>query len=218
MRAKILSITVTVLLAILIVALGITLPILIRPFYYAQIESLELPRSTDLTPEEIKEAYDEMMDYCLGLRPDFSAGVLEFSESGASHFADVRALFFVDFAIIGICAIALLIIIIVIKKRKLNLYRFCGRSAPFWSVASIASICAIIGISCAINFHSTFVFFHKLFFIGKTNWAFDPATDPIILLLPNKFFSNCAVLIFALILLCSAAILLYEFLPRKKGK
>ena len=215
MRAKILSITVSVLVAVLIVALGITLPILIRPFYYAQIESLDLPRSTNLTTEEIKEAYNEMMDYCLGIRPDFSAGVLEFSESGASHFADVRALFFVDFAIIGICVIALSVIAILIKKRKLTLHRFRGRSAPFWSVASIASISAIIGIACAIDFHSVFVLFHKIFFIGKTNWAFYPDTDPIILLLPNKFFSNCAILIFALILLCSIAILLYEFLPRK---
>ena len=218
MTSKILSITVTALVAILIVALGITLPILIRPFYYAQIEALELPRQANLTVEEIKEAYDEMMDYCLGLRPDFSAGVLDYSESGASHFADVRALFFVDFAIIGICAIALAVIIILIKKGKLELHRFRKRSAPFWSVVSIASISAVIGISCAINFHSTFVFFHRLFFIGKTNWAFDPATDPIIELLPNQFFSNCAVLIFALILLCSIAILLYEFLPRKKSK
>ena len=218
MKSKIISIAITVLLALLIVSMSITLPILLRPFYYAQIESLGLLEDTRLTFSDIKFAYDEMMDYCLGLRPDFSAGVLEYSESGASHFADVRALFFVDFAIIGISVLALSVIAIVVKKKKITPHRFCGRSAPFWSVVSIASICAIIGIACAINFHSTFVFFHKLFFIGKTNWAFDPATDPIIELLPNKFFSNCAVLIFALILLCSIAILLYEFLPRKKSK
>ena len=38
-------------------------------------------------------AYGDVMDYCLGLRPDFAAGVLPFSAEGASHFADVRVLF-----------------------------------------------------------------------------------------------------------------------------
>ena len=218
MKRKISSIAITVLLALLIVSMSITLPILFRPFYYAQIESLGLLEDTRLTFSDIKFAYDEMMDYCLGLRPDFSAGILEYSESGASHFADVRSLFFIDFAIIGISAISLAVIAIALKKKRLSPHRFLGRSPQFWSVASIASISAIIGIACAIDFHATFVFFHKIFFIGKTNWAFDPVTDPIIELLPNQFFSNCAVLIFALILLCSAAILLYEFLPRKKNK
>ena len=218
MKRKIISIAITVLLALLIVSMSITLPILFRPFYYAQIESLGLLEDTRLTFSDIKFAYDEMMDYCLGLRPDFSAGILKYSESGASHFADVRSLFFIDFAIIGISAISLAAIAIVLKKKRLSPHRFLGRSPQFWSVASIASISAIIGIACAIDFHATFVLFHKIFFIGKTNWAFDPVTDPIIELLPNQFFSNCAVLIFALILLCSAAILLYEFLPRNKSE
>ena len=218
MRMKIISVAITVFVALLIVSVGITLPILFRPFYYAQIEALGLPQDTGLTFSDIKFAYDEMMDYCLGLRPDFSAGILPFSESGASHFDDVRTLFFVDFAIIGICAISLVIITIVLKKKRLSPHRFLGRSAPFWSVVSIASISAVIGIACAIDFHAAFVFFHKIFFVGKTNWAFDPKTDPIIELLPNQFFSNCAVLIFAIILLSSVSILIYEFLPRKKNK
>ena len=217
MKTKLISILISVLTALLIVSVSITLPILFRPFYYMQIEALNLPKQTGLTFSDIKFAYDEMMDYCLGLRPDFSAGKLRFSEEGASHFADVRALFFVDFAIIGISAISLAIIMIIVKKKRLTPHKFWGRSAPFWSVASIGFICASIGVSCAINFRQTFVFFHKLFFIGKTNWAFDAYDDPIIYLLPNQFFSNCAILIFTSILLCSIAILLYEFIPKKKN-
>ena len=215
---KIISIVITVLLAILIVSIGITLPILFRPFYYMQINALELPQETGLTFSDIKFSYDEMMDYCLGLRPDFSAGVLRFSEEGASHFADVRALFFIDFAIIGISAIALAVIAVVLKKKKLTPYKFKGRSAPFWSVVSIGAISALIGIACAINFRQTFIFFHKIFFVGKENWSFDPDTDPIINLLPNEFFSNCAILIFSVIVLFSIAIMLYEFLPRRNKK
>ena len=215
---KIISIVITVLVAILIVSIGITLPILFRPFYYMQINTLELPQETGLTFSDIKFAYDEMMDYCLGLRPDFSAGTLRFSEEGASHFADVRALFFIDFAIIGISAIALTVIAVVLKKKNLSPYKFKGRSAPFWSIVSIGTVCAILGIACAINFRQTFIFLHKIFFIGKDNWSFDPDADPIIHLLPNEFFSNCAILIFSIIILFSIAIMLYEFLPRNKTK
>ena len=215
---KIISIVITVLLAILIVSIGITLPILFRPFYYMQINALGLPQETGLTFSDIKFSYDEMMDYCLGLRPDFSAGILHFSEEGASHFADVRTLFFVDFAIIGISAIALAVIAIILKKKKLSPYKFKGRSAPFWSVVSIGAISALIGIACAINFRQTFIFFHKIFFVGKENWSFDPDTDPIINLLPNEFFSNCAILIFSVIILFSIAIMLYEFLPRRNKR
>lgn len=215
---KIISIVITVLVAILIVSIGITLPILFRPFYYMQINALGLPQETGLTFSDIKFSYDEMMDYCLGLRPDFSAGILHFSEEGASHFADVRTLFFIDFAIIGISAIALAVIAIILKKKKLSPYKFKGRSAPFWSVVSIGAISALIGIACAINFRQTFIFFHKIFFVGKENWSFDPDTDPIINLLPNEFFSNCAILIFAVIILFSIAIMLYEFLPRRNKR
>ena len=217
MKMKLVSVLISVLVALLIVSASITLPILFRPFYYMQIEALELPEQTGLTFSDIKVAYDEMLDYCLGLRPDFSAGVLWYSDEGVSHFADVKVLFFVDFAIIGISAISLIIIAIILKKKRLSPHRFLGRSAPFWSVASIGAICAILGIACAINFRQTFIFLHKIFFIGKTNWSFKPSEDPIIRLLPNQFFSNCAIFIFSAIIIFSVAILLYEFLPRKNN-
>ena len=233
---KILTTTVIILVAVLIVALSITLPILFRPFYYAQIESLGLTdpnlfskrqvaywefigedfTQNGMTEEQIRQSYDEMMDFCLGFSSEFSAGVLPYSESGASHFADVRTLFIFDFVLIFVCTAALITIFVVLKKKKLKLCRFRRRSAPFWSVVSLGVISSIIGIACAINFKATFVFFHHLFFPGKTNWYFDPYTDPIIDLLPNQFFSNCAVLIFGCMVLFCGGILVYEFLTRKK--
>lgn len=216
-KNKIFSVALIVVIAIFIVALSISLPILIRPFFYMQIDALELQETTGLERAEIVQAYNEMMDFCLGFRSDFSAGVLPFSERGASHFADVRTLFILDFVLVIVCGALLVTAFILWKKKILTPYRFKGRSAPFWSVISIFSICAVIGISCAINFKATFIFFHKIFFPGKTNWTFNPRTDPIIRLLPNQFFSNCAVLIFGGILLSCIAIFLWEFLPRKKN-
>lgn len=224
MKTKVLSILVIVFVALLIVTLSITLPILFRPFYYAHIDSLaldelEVKGFEDIFPlskDEIIRAYDEVMDFCTGASSEFSAGVLPYSEEGASHFADVRTLFILDFVLIFVSVVALVTIFILLKKKKWTLYRFKNRSAPFWSVVSLGVISLVVGVCCAINFRQTFIFFHKIFFIGKTNWAFDPETDPIIKLLPNQFFSNCAVLIFSCMILCCVGILLYEFIPRRK--
>ena len=218
MKMKLVSVLISVFVALFIVSVAIALPILIRPFYYLQIESLGIPQKTGLTFSEIKVAYDEMLDYCLGLRADFSAGVLWYSEEGVSHFNDVRVLFFLDFAIIIVSAVALAVIAIVLKITRRTPYRFLGRSAPFWSVASIGAICAVIGVACAINFRETFVFLHKIVFIGKTNWSFKPSQDPIIFLLPNQFFSNCAMFIFSVIMVFAIAILVNEFVTRENNK
>ncbi|HCO50391.1 MAG TPA: TIGR01906 family membrane protein, partial [Oscillibacter sp.] len=62
--------------------------VLLRPFYYVQIGPLGVCRASGLTAAQARAAYNDVMDYCLGLRPDFAAGVLPFSAEGASHFAD----------------------------------------------------------------------------------------------------------------------------------
>ena len=67
--------------------------VLLRPFYYAQIGPLGVCQASGLTAAQARAAYSDVMDYCLGLRPDFAAGVLPFSAEGASHFADVRCIY-----------------------------------------------------------------------------------------------------------------------------
>ena len=213
---KLTAIAIAILAALFILSFSIALPILFRPFYYMQIEAFELPQDTGLSVEEIKLAYNEMMDYCLGLRSDFSAGPLPFSEEGASHFYDVRVLFLIDLAVLLVSSLSLIAILIILKVKKLTPYRFLGRSAPFWSVSAILGASSVIGIACAIDFDTTFDIFHHIFFIGKTNWAFKPSKDPIINLLPAEFFLNCAIFIGASVLLLSAAVLIFEFIPRKR--
>ena len=101
---------------------------------------------------------------------------------------------------------------------------FLGTRTVFASTSDIsregllrcaASVASVIGIACAVNFKKTFEIFHKIFFPGKTNWKFKPAKDPIIELLPNQFFANCALLIFGAILAFCIGIMIYEFIPKK---
>ena len=88
--SKPLSLLLSLLTSLAVLSGSIAAPLLCRPFYYAHIDALGLVEYTGLTREQITEAFDQMMDYCLGQRPNFAAGVLPFSASGASHFADVE--------------------------------------------------------------------------------------------------------------------------------
>lgn len=61
----------------LAVLTGSILPVLlVRDFYTAQIGPLGICEASGLTRQQAAEAFDDVMDYCMGRRPDFSAGVL----------------------------------------------------------------------------------------------------------------------------------------------
>ena len=63
-----------------------------------------------------------MLDFCLGLRPDFAAGVLRFSADGASHFADVGALFRLDLWVLGLSLAALAAAFVLCRRKGLRPY------------------------------------------------------------------------------------------------
>ena len=69
MKERILSVVLSVVLALFAVSASIAAPILCRPFYYAQIDALSIPESTGWSKEVIREAFDDMMDYELKGEP-----------------------------------------------------------------------------------------------------------------------------------------------------
>lgn len=193
-------------LAVLTGSIGWVL--LVRPFYYAQIGPLGLCAASGLTAEQVRAAYGDVMDYCLGLRPDFAAGVLPFSAEGASHFADVRVLFILNMAVLAVTVAFLLGLRIDCKRRSEALPRLGGRTPGFWAACALGGVILVVAALAATDFDRAFTVFHSIFFPGKDNWLFDPVTDPIIVLLPEEFFRNCAIAIAASLLgLCLVLVL-----------
>ncbi|MBR0385243.1 MAG: TIGR01906 family membrane protein [Erysipelotrichaceae bacterium] len=187
--------------ALLILTVSIAVPLVIRPFYYAHIDALHLTDS-GFSREEIVEAYDEMMDFCF-FGGEFSTGVMKFSEDGKSHFEDVGRLFRLDFAVMIVSAV---IVAVTWKKQKELRWRM--HTCLYWGGMGLLLFFAVIAFIGSFDFSQTFIVFHKIFFPGKTNWWFDPGRDQIILVLPEIFFRNCAILIVGtLFALCGAAIL-----------
>lgn len=216
--SKLLAVLTGVFTALLVLTASIAVPLLCRPFYYAHIEALDLDGYTGLSVEQIKQAFDQVMDYCLGLRPDFAAGVLPFSQSGASHFADVRVLFLLDLWVAVISLAALVILFVIGRKRKLSPAPLLGHGPGFWAAIGLGGLFLLVGGLAATNFDRAFVVFHALFFPGKTNWLFDWRTDPIILLLPETFFRNCAILILALLLFWCVVLVAADLLAQRRRK
>ena len=215
--SKPLSVLYSLLTAILVLTGAIAAPLLCRPFYYAHIRPLGLPRLVGLSVEQIKTAFDEMMDYCIGAAPEMQAGVFPFSEDGAAHFADVRVLFRLDLVLFGAGALSLVVLLALCHRKGLRAYRFGGWTPAFWGAVGLGAVFLVIGGLAALDFERAFIVFHHLMFPGKENWLFDLYTDPIILILPEVFFRNCAILILAVLLLCCGVILLHALRCRRRG-
>ena len=186
---KALSLLFALALVLFVLTAAIGLPIYIRPFYYAHIEPMGLPEYTGLTAQQLREAYDGILDYLTLPNKPFSCGVLPFSEEGEAHFADCRVLFDLNRnVLLGSGAV---LAVLVLLRKKCGPYRLGRRSAAWWAglLALIAPL--VIGGLAALDFDRAFVIFHKIFFPGKSNWLFDWRTDPIILALPGIFPELC---------------------------
>lgn len=211
-ESRLLTVFLTAAGVFLLLSAAIASPILIRPFYYAQIEPLALCEETGFSKEQIKTAYNEMLDYCLGIRDDFSTGELKWSESGKSHFTDCRTLFLLDLRVLCVSACAVLILLSAAHFMKLRPARIASRGPMFWTGSLLGGGFLLIGALAAIDFDRAFVVFHSLFFPGKDNWLFDPRTDEIILILPESFFMHCAILILGILLAGCAALIAADIL------
>ena len=210
MKARLLSVFRSVCTALCVLTGSIAVPLLVRPFYYLHIGALGLEKASGLTAVQIRQAYGQMMDYCLGLRDTFAAGVLPFSAEGASHFADVRTLFVLDLAVLLISAAALILLGLYCRYKAVELHRFRGHGPEFWGCVGLGVTFAVIGALAAVDFDRFFTLFHALFFPGKDNWLFDPRLDPVIEILPQAFFRNCAIFILALLLTACAVLILRD--------
>ena len=216
-QSKCLSVLLSCLTALFILTGSIAVPIVLRPFYYAHIGPLCLEQYTGLSREEIVRSYDEMMDFCTGRTREFSAGILPHSQSGREHFEDVRRLFLLDLWAAAITGGALLGWLLLARKIPLRPYRFRDRGFAFWGSVGLGCSFLLVGALAATDFSRAFLVFHSLFFPGKTNWRFDPYTDPIIYILPEVFFRNCAILILALIILMCTVFILWDVLKSRKA-
>ena len=214
MKKQLLSVLCAVCVFLFLLTASIGLPIYIRPFYYAHIGAFDLEAVSGYSEEQIREAYDEVLDYLTLPGREFGTGELPHSSDGKAHFEDCKGLFDLNAAIL-LGSGAVLAVLFLMRKRW-GAYRLGKHSAPFWAAVLSLTAPIMIGALAAIDFDRAFVIFHSIFFPGKTNWVFDWYRDPIIRVLPQEFFRNCAILIGGGLITMAGGILIWEKRKSKK--
>ena len=193
--------------AILIITISIGLPIYVRPFYYYQVDALDIPSYSGADRETIIEAYDELLDYLTVPGNEFGTGDFKYSENGKSHFVDCKVLFDLNLYALLTSIVCVTVLMILKSRGVFELWRPFGMSILFSTGSFTLGGFVLIGGLAALDFDKAFTIFHKLFFPGKENWLFSWHEDQVIRILPQAFFMNCAILILvSIIALCVAAI------------
>jgi len=227
-KKKLLSIVLSMVIALFILSFSIACPILIRPVYYAMTDSLHLPELTGYSRETIIEAYDDMMDYCTrgGEQAGqiFRTGSLSWTEDGKDHFDDVERMFRLDFTVLGITGglLALwLFLKLFLRLRKRpgpEPHRFLGLGPLFWGPSVLLGIFAALTIAAVTDFDGFFVWFHHMLFPGKENWLLDIGTDEIVNILPYEVLQTFGFIIVGLLLAGCAVCIVSDIVYYRKKK
>ncbi len=191
---------------LLVLSASIAFTINFTPLYGFDFDYLNIAQMTGLSKDIILDNYRILMQY-LNLpwitelkMPDFPA-----SESGLFHFYEVKQLFLLDYAILGVSAVVTGLFLRMVKKEQ-GYWRMMN-PLRLMIAAPLAALAIIF-----MNFDRLFVAFHGVFF-NNDAWIFDARTDPIILALPQDFFMHCFVLVFVLLEL--VLVLVYFWVRRK---
>ena len=158
-----------------------------------EIKWLNLAGRVYLKPETIQYNFHILMNYLTNPfnqvleMPDFRS-----SAAGLHHFAVVKSLFHLV-QLVALVTLPSFYFFVrkIVKKGFLPLYRK--------SILTLVLLPLVIGlVGVLIGFEQFFTLFHQILFVGDDTWLFDPAKDPVILILPETFFLHAFLLFFAL--------------------
>lgn len=193
-RLKLTDFFIGIVFTLLFLSLAVIITINFRPLYYLDMKVLHIEESSGYPKQEILDNYNALIDYSSPFfRGSLTFPTLQASESGLAHFKEVKNIFSF-FYILGAFTLVLGVAIMRYKHRKKDYSYLLASSIT----AAILPLFVILAV--AVDFDTTFVMFHKLFF-HNDDWLFNPVTDPVIKILPETFFMHCALLIIFFIIL-----------------
>ena len=180
------NILLAVCLMFLYISCSVTAVLHFRPLYYWDIEHLHIVETSGYDEEVIRANYDCLIDYNSLLNreelvfPDFCM-----SEGGRIHFEEVKRIFD-GFQLMFLADLIVCIIWVCRRAQK--------KSFQYLKLAGVLTIAvpAVLGGLIASNWNWFFVKFHEVVF-RNDYWIFDYVTDPVINILPDRFFMHCAI-------------------------
>ena len=207
-KFKFTDIIIGIVFTLLLISLAVVFTINFRPLYYLDVEILDIVERSGYPKQEILDNYNALIDYSSPFfTGDLNFPTLPASENGLQHFREVKDIF-TFFYILGAVTLVISICIAFHKHKK--------KDYQYLIVSSITAITLpiLVGLALAIDFDTSFVIFHKIFF-NNDYWIFDSVTDPVIKILPYTFFLHCALLIILLVILGSILLAILYYHRRK---
>lgn len=179
-------------LLIFFITLAITVTIANVPLFMGSLWFSKSFESVDLFFWTVVENYLQLLAY-LNFPWIDTLAMSDFptSASAVFHFMEVKHLFYLNY---GVMAITALIGFYALYKLKVthNLWRL------YWPFKQLRWLPIIVIILLVFNFNTIFIVFHEIAF-NNDAWLFNPATDPIILVLHESFFLLCFVSVFLIL-------------------
>lgn len=190
------NLALAVVLMLFFISFSVVLVLNFRPLYYYDMEALDIVESSGLEEDDIRANYDTLISYnSIFGQKELDFPTLSMSESGKIHFEEVKNIFvFVQWLCIATFFAGSIGLLSKIRKKDAGCLKLAGVLTPL--------VPAVLGSLIALNWENFFVTFHHIFF-RNDYWLFNPATDPVITILPDAFFLHCAIAILVLVILFS---------------
>ena len=183
----------SLILSLFFILLSIEILVNFKYLYYFDIKFLNLESSSNLSYSEIKSNYDYIIKFITSTKNmDFNIPSFTSSSEGTVHFYEVKNIF---------CNIKLLLYITGIISIFIIYYSFKHNNfiVFHYSFYILFSVPIVLMITFLLDFNKAFTYFHKIFF-NNDFWLFDINKDPIINILPERFFLHMAIFLNILII------------------
>lgn len=196
-----------------------------RDYYRQEYDKYGIPEHIGMSKDNLMESTEKLLLYLDNKRDDldfiapFNNGKEEFfSHRDKLHMIDVKGLFVKGrfFRNISYVYIILYVLLLFRNKPFKNQLRKLACQGINISLAGIAPIIMLI-ILMKVDFYKYFTVFHEMFFKNDL-WLLDPATDRLINIFPQDFFTDMAFSISYLYIAEMAAILICSLIALKLVK
>lgn len=188
-------------------------------FYKKEYEKYRVTDDLNMNIYDVMTVTEYMMDYLIGKEEELSIvtdvdGEQQdfFNEQDRLHMADVKNLFLGGLKLRNYAVIFAIILLILLGVKKADLRRLVP-SGYLQALLVYLVLVVFLGIAMSIDFTRCFTLFHQMFFTNDL-WLFDPATDYMIRMLPEGFFSDMIIRIgttfIVLLAVPGAAAILYQ--------
>ncbi len=186
----------SVLLIVALLIISIEMFALNTDFFESEYKKLGTAHSIGLSEQDLSAVTQKLIGYTTDAEPNLDmqaniGGEMQevFGQREKDHMVDVKALYLGARDIRTICLIGAVVLIAaafaLTRKRTL---RILCKSFLYVSGAFVVIVGAL-GVYAAVDFTSFWVSFHHLFFSNDL-WLLDPATDVLIMMVPEQFFSD----------------------------